>query len=77
MANRPIIWVLKGAMRYKAQLKAIPEGGSMEVDDIDLIVKNADAVTLAIVAATNFVNYKDVSGDPECTCGIISEPDTG
>ena len=29
----------------------------------DLIVENADAVTLYFVAATNFVNYKDVSGD--------------
>ncbi len=56
---------VEGALRYKAQLKAMPEGGSMEVNDIDLIVKNADAVTLAIVAATNFVNYKDVSGDAE------------
>jgi len=54
---------IEGALRYEAQLKAMPEGGTMEVDDIDLIVKNADAVTLAIVAATNFVNYKDVSGD--------------
>jgi len=56
---------VEGALRYKAQLKAIPEGGTMEVNDIDLIVKNADAVTLAIVAATNFVNYKDVSGDSD------------
>jgi alpha-L-fucosidase 2 len=56
---------IEGAIRYKAQLKAIPEGGSMKVDDIDLTIKNADAVTLAIVAATNFVNYKDVSGDPD------------
>ncbi len=56
---------IEGALRYKAQLKAIPEGGVMEVDDVDLIVTNADAVTLAIVAATNFVNYKDVSGDTD------------
>ena len=56
---------VEGAIRYKAQLKAIPEGGSMEVDGIDLIIKNADAVTLAIVAATNFVDYKDVSGDQD------------
>lgn len=56
---------VKGALRYKAQLRASTEGGSMEVDGIDLHVKNADAVTLAIVAATNFVDYKDVSGDPD------------
>jgi alpha-L-fucosidase 2 len=56
---------VEGAIRYKAQLRAIPEGGSMEVVDYDLLIKNADAVTLAIAAATNFVDYKDVSGDPD------------
>ena len=56
---------VEGAIKYKAQLRAIPEGGSMEVDDVDLKVKNADAVTLVIAAATNFVDYKDVSGDPD------------
>jgi alpha-L-fucosidase 2 len=56
---------VEGALRYRAQLKAIPEGGSIEVDGIDLIIKNADAVTLAIVAATNFVDYKDVSADQD------------
>ncbi len=56
---------VEGAIRYKAQLRAIPEGGSMEVVDSDLTIKNADAVTLAIVAATNFVNYNDVSGDQD------------
>ena len=35
----------------------------MKVDDASLIIENADAVTLYIVAATNFVNYKDVSAD--------------
>ena len=56
---------VEGALRYKAQLRAKTEGGSMEVDGIDLIIKDADAVTLAIVAATNFMDYKDVSGDPD------------
>jgi len=56
---------VEGKIRYRAQLKAIPEGGTIDVDDIDLIIKNADAVTLCFVAATNFVNYKDVSGDQD------------
>jgi len=54
---------VEGKIRYRAQLKAIPEGGTIEVDDIDLVIKNADAVMLCFVAATNFVNYKDVSAD--------------
>ena len=52
-----------GALRYRVQLKAIPEGGTMKLDDTDLIITKADAVTFYIVAATNFVNYKDVSAD--------------
>lgn len=54
---------IEGKIRYKAQLKAIPEGGKMKVEGDYLFFENADAVTLYIVAATNFVNYKDVSAD--------------
>ena len=54
---------ITGKLRYEARLKAVAEGGTMKVADVDLIVENADAVTLYFVAATNFVNYKDVSGD--------------
>jgi alpha-L-fucosidase 2 len=52
-----------GKLKYDARLKAVPEGGSMKVNGTDLIVENADAVTLYFAAATNFVNYKDVSAD--------------
>lgn len=55
---------IKGALKYRVQLKAIAEGGSIEMDDTEMTVKNADVVTLYIAAATSFVNYKDVSGDP-------------
>lgn len=56
---------VEGRIRYKAELKAIPEGGTMQVADDYLTIEKADAVTLTIVAATNFVNYKDVSADQE------------
>ena len=54
---------IEGKVRYEAKLKAVPEGGTMKVDGDELIIESADAVTLYFVAATNFVNYKDVSGD--------------
>ena len=54
---------VKGALKYRVQLKAIPEGGTMKLEEGDLVIDKADAVTLYIVAATNFVNYKDVSAD--------------
>lgn len=52
-----------GRLRYRAQVKAVPEGGRMEVAGDELIIDGADAVTLYFAAATNFVNYQDVSGD--------------
>ena len=52
-----------GKMRYEARIKAVPEGGTMKTNGVDLIIENADAVTLYFAAATNFVNYKDVSAD--------------
>jgi alpha-L-fucosidase 2 len=53
-----------GALRYRVQLKAVLEGGTVTVDDAELTVDGADAVTLYLAAATNFVNYQDVSADP-------------
>ena len=55
---------IAGRLRYEARLKACPEGGAIVVDEDELVVTGADAVTLLIAAATNFVTYKDVSGDP-------------
>jgi alpha-L-fucosidase 2 len=57
---------VEGKLRYEARIKAVPEGGTMQLDNVTqtvLGIKNADAVTLYFVAATNFVTYKDVSAD--------------
>jgi alpha-L-fucosidase 2 len=66
---------VEGTLRYRAQLKAVPEGGSIKVEGTQLVIERADAVTLYFAAATNFVNYKDVSADQvgrvnECLAGI-------
>ncbi len=52
-----------GQLKYEARLKVINEGGTIQLNDYFLTVSNADAVTILISAATNFVNYKDVSAD--------------
>ncbi len=54
---------IKGRLSYEARIKAISEGGNVYTGNAKLHIKYADAVTLYFVAATNFVNYKDVSGD--------------
>jgi alpha-L-fucosidase 2 len=54
---------IEGKISYEARIKAVPEGGSISADNAKIYVKNADAVTLYFVAATNFVNYKNISGN--------------
>lgn len=54
---------VEGKIRYEARVKAIPEGGTVYTNDVNLVIENANAVTLYFAAATNFVNYKDVSAD--------------
>jgi len=55
---------VKGRIRYQARLKAVLEGGSCSVQEGILTVVRANAVTLCLAAATNFVNYRDTSADP-------------
>jgi alpha-L-fucosidase 2 len=53
-----------GAIRFKALLRAIPEGGSATIQGDKLVVSRADAVTLLVSSGTNFVNYQDTGADP-------------
>lgn len=54
---------IKGRIKYEARIKAVSDGGEMRISQDTLFVRNADAVTIYFVAATNFVNYRDVSAD--------------
>ncbi len=64
---------VEGEIRYEARLKAVPEGGRMVVDGPYLKISGADAVTLYLAGATNFVNHKDVSGDPQARVDTVLE----
>ncbi|MHC4095723.1 MAG: glycoside hydrolase family 95 protein, partial [Planctomycetota bacterium] len=54
-----------GPLRYEARLKTITKGGKVTFENDTVTVKDADAATLLLVAAGNFVNYKDLSGNPQ------------
>lgn len=53
-----------GAVRFQALLKMDVKGGKSVEQDSVISVSNANSATIYIAMASNFVNYKDISGDP-------------
>lgn len=54
---------INGAVKFNAIVSVKAEGGKVSSGEKELQVKDANAVTLLISMATNFNNYKDLSGD--------------
>lgn len=52
-----------GAIRYEARL-LVKTDGTKRIEGHRVIVENAKTTTLLLSAATNFVDFQDVSGDP-------------
>ena len=50
-------------VEYKGIVRIKLEGGSLSANDTSLAASNANAATIYISIATNFNNYKDISGD--------------
>ena len=57
------VQVKEGALRGVACVRVITDGTLEERED-RLFISGASTATLVLTAATNYVNYKDVSGDP-------------
>jgi alpha-L-fucosidase 2 len=55
---------IEGKLRYEARLRVENEGGEIVRNGTRIKVDSADAVVIYFAAATNFINYKDVSGNP-------------
>jgi alpha-L-fucosidase 2 len=56
---------IKGGIRFCAKVKIIPEGGQVRNSEVALFVNEANAVTIYISIATNFINYNDISGNEQ------------
>ena len=54
---------VKGMVEFESIAKIKLEGGSQTKNDTTLIVKDANSATIFLSIATNFTNYKDISGD--------------
>ncbi len=59
-------------MRWQARVRVIAEGGSQRIVDDQggpaIRVEKANAVTLVLAGATNYVNWHDISADPADRC---------
>lgn len=53
----------KGQIKFESQVKTIAEGGKITLEDNTWTVNNANAATVYVSIATNFKNYKDISGN--------------
>ncbi len=64
--------VKDGAIKFEAQVQAITEleWGPVKVVDGTLNVTGATEVLFTIAAATNFKNYRDVTGRPDMLAGV-------
>ena len=56
---------VKGMVEFKGITRIKLDGGSLSSNDTLLTIKGANSATIFISIATNFNNYKDVSGDEE------------
>ncbi len=54
---------VKGKVRFQSIVKVVNSGGEISRSDSTLNIAGADVSTIYISMATNFVNYKDISGD--------------
>jgi len=53
-----------GQVRFMAQTVIEAAGGTVSVSSDRIRVSKADSVVIKILAATSYVNYRDISGDP-------------
>jgi alpha-L-fucosidase 2 len=55
-------------MKWQSRVKVVNEGGTLTADADKLTVADADAVTLILAGASNWVNWNDVSADEKSRC---------
>jgi alpha-L-fucosidase 2 len=65
---------MTGALRFEARVRVLPTGGTRRATGDALMVRDADAVTLLIAAATSYRTYEDVTADPATRVAAALDP---
>lgn len=58
----------ESGLRFEARLEVVLKDGTLTADSDGLRIEDCSEATLRLVAATNFVHYDDISGDPAARC---------
>lgn len=66
-----------GVLNAEARLNVDLKGGKIDSAADSIIVTGADEAVLKLVGATDYVNYKDISADPEERCMAYLEKSLG
>jgi alpha-L-fucosidase 2 len=64
-------------IRFESIARLETTSGSVEANGGQLVIANADQVLIRLVAATNFTNFRDISGDPAARCSKLIENASG
>ncbi len=59
---------LASGVEFETRARVLCEGGSVSASGSTVAVTEANAVTVILGAASNFVRYDDISGDPAALC---------
>jgi alpha-L-fucosidase 2 len=65
---------MSGALQFEARVRVLPTGGTLRASGNAVVVRNADAVTLLIAAATSYRTYEDVGADPAARVAAALDP---
>jgi alpha-L-fucosidase 2 len=60
----------KDEIRFAGEMLVLPTGGSVRAEGAELVVADADSVTILIAAATDFKGGPLAGGDPEAKCDL-------
>jgi alpha-L-fucosidase 2 len=60
--------VRNGELKGKSYLQIKTVGGTVSIDNGQLIINNADEAVVYLTAGTNYKNYKDITADPSQPC---------
>jgi len=66
-----------GQVRFEGISKIKNEGGTISISDNQIRVSNANAVTIYVSVATNFINYKNISADQSQRARVYLTKATG